>query len=252
MDAYTKNEASELASAVSDLCDPTSSSEWSSAGIYSFWDYYTKEILYIGLAVDLGMRFKQHNGIIKVKPSSCKKKQIDEYFNHKDKLGYTIFTQSSLSQPVTCKNQELYSQFIGELDQSSSKLRVDRKDIEDAEAILLEIYRQVHSSLPKWNKIRGLATNIQTVTPGNYELIKCINTLEPNPLVSKSTIRELCEHEYYCFYEIQLHAIRWNMLYLGVTWEESLKILKQQVGEFFVKIYDEMQSKGYLKKEINL
>ena len=25
---------------------------WASAGIYSFWDYYTKDVLYIGLASD--------------------------------------------------------------------------------------------------------------------------------------------------------------------------------------------------------
>ena len=56
LDAYTKDETKELADAINDLCCPNDNYGWASAGIYCFWDYYTREVLYIGLARDLYVR----------------------------------------------------------------------------------------------------------------------------------------------------------------------------------------------------
>ena len=67
IDAYQKSETMEWAEAIEDLCSPNDSYGWASAGIYCFWDYYFEEILYIGLAVNLSERFKQHNGILPLK-----------------------------------------------------------------------------------------------------------------------------------------------------------------------------------------
>ncbi len=53
IDAYRKEEIEEMANAIDDLCSPTDSCGWASAGIYCFWDYYAEAILYIGLAGDL-------------------------------------------------------------------------------------------------------------------------------------------------------------------------------------------------------
>ena len=71
----------ELANAIDDLCSPNDNYGWASAGIYCFWDYYAEAILYIGLASDLAVRFKQHNGIIPLE-SGSKQKQIEEYFSN--------------------------------------------------------------------------------------------------------------------------------------------------------------------------
>ncbi|WP_149096184.1 hypothetical protein [Paenibacillus terrae] len=65
IDAYTENDAEEIAFALDDLCSANDSYGWASSGIYCYWNYYTKEPYYIGLAVDLTERFKQHNGLIK-------------------------------------------------------------------------------------------------------------------------------------------------------------------------------------------
>lgn len=46
-----------MADAIDDLCCPNDNYGWVSAGIYCFWDYYTHEVLYIGLAGDLAERF---------------------------------------------------------------------------------------------------------------------------------------------------------------------------------------------------
>ena len=40
-----------MANAIDDLCSPTDTHGWASAGIYCFWDYYAEAVLYIGLAV---------------------------------------------------------------------------------------------------------------------------------------------------------------------------------------------------------
>ena len=86
IDAYSKEDRKEMADAIEDLCSPNDNYGWSSAGIYCFWDYYTREVLYIGLASDLSDRFRQHNGIKLVSDSSCKFIKIEEYFNSNEKL----------------------------------------------------------------------------------------------------------------------------------------------------------------------
>ena len=77
IDAYRENEKQQMADAIDDLCCPNDNYGWASAGIYCFWDYYTHEVLYIGLAGDLAERFMQHNGLLHVE-SGSKEKQINE------------------------------------------------------------------------------------------------------------------------------------------------------------------------------
>ena len=50
LDAYTVDEVKSMSSFIEEICSPLDNYGWSSAGIYCFWDYYTKEILYIDLA----------------------------------------------------------------------------------------------------------------------------------------------------------------------------------------------------------
>ena len=110
IDAYRKEEALEIADAIDDLCSPTDNYGWASARIYCFWDYYAEAVLYIGLAGDLAERFKQHNGILPIKEGS-KQKQIEDYFSRNERLGYTIFVQSPLSQPLVHRNRKVYEKF---------------------------------------------------------------------------------------------------------------------------------------------
>jgi len=62
--------------AIDDLCCPLDNYGWASSGIYCFWDPYNKNILYLGLAVDVGLRFKQHVGLVKTNRDSCKIREI--------------------------------------------------------------------------------------------------------------------------------------------------------------------------------
>ena len=44
----------------------------------------------------------------------CKYEQIQEYFMSHTKLGYSIFVQSPLSQPIVHRNKDYYEQFAAE------------------------------------------------------------------------------------------------------------------------------------------
>lgn len=76
MDSNKADEAEQMANNIDEICSPMDSLGWASAGIYSFWDYYTKEVLYIGLASDLCIRFKQHNGLHSIAENACKIRQM--------------------------------------------------------------------------------------------------------------------------------------------------------------------------------
>ncbi len=224
IDAYKKEEVREIIDALDDLCSPLDNYGWASAGIYCFWDYYTKEIYYIGLALDLTERFKQHNGLMKIDENCCKKKYIDEYFKNKEKLGYTIFVQSVMSQPITHKNIDLFKEWLGKDFSKENYVGQEGHDhIKRVEGILLEAYKKVKGDYPKWNKMGGSVFGQRVATEGNYEIVKSFNQLDSHPLVSKSTLRELANNPIYEGYENFLHAVRMTMLNSGMSFNDSLK-----------------------------
>lgn len=113
MDSYVADEAKTIANNLDIICSPMNNMGWASAGIYFFWNYYTKEVLYIGLASDLCIRFKQHNGLYSTTKIGNKNKQINKYFSIYDRLGYSILVQSPLSQPIVNRNASIYRKFLG-------------------------------------------------------------------------------------------------------------------------------------------
>lgn len=84
------------------MCNANDNYGWASSGIYCYWDYESREILYVGLAIDLTERFKQHNGMFPgIDLNTCKRREIDEYFRQKERIGFSVVLQSCLSQPAT-------------------------------------------------------------------------------------------------------------------------------------------------------
>lgn len=213
LDAYAKNETEEMAVAIDDLCCPNDNYGWASAGIYSFWDYDSHEVLYIGLASDLAVRFKQHNGLSSMPEDGCKLKYITDYFQNHVKLGYTIFVQSPPSQPIVYRNK-------AELEKMAAKMNlpvkeyVSRQGIEDiktVEGILIEAHNQYYGKLPAWNKVGGSIVGQRSVLPNNINIVKSFcnpQAYAVNPIVSRSTIRELSYNAEYEGYESFLHAVR--------------------------------------------
>jgi predicted GIY-YIG superfamily endonuclease len=257
IDTYKKDETYEIADAIDDICCANDNYGWSSAGIYSFWNYHTREVFYIGLAVDLHQRFMQHNGLAKINDNSCKFNEITEYFHTYDKIGYAIFVQSPLSQPNTYKNKKLYKN-NNENDYlaKNNPGNVGKEDIKQVEGILIEAYKKNHGKYPSWNKVGGLIQGKEASKVGNYEIIKSFTDFkEPNALVSRSTIRELLNNPTYVRYEEFLHPARTLMLLYGMPFSKALK----KVREFCIidtclgiDTYAEMIESRYLDKVLNL
>lgn len=251
IDAYEENEVNEIVDALDDLCNPNDSYGWASAGIYCFWDYYTKEVYYIGLASDLKIRFMQHNGIQEVASNSCKLSQIKDYFSCNKKLGYTIFVQSPLSQPIVGRNREKYKGLMDDIfmpieDYVGSEGKEHMKDVE---GILIEAYRKQFGKFPKWNKVGGSKYGQKSSVIGNYEIIKAFNTTTYHPLVSRSTLRELSNYPKYERYESDLHGVRMFMLSSGMSFNDSVKFLKSINA---IISYDELMAEKYLDKKLQI
>lgn len=196
MDSYKSDEVELMSQYIDDLCSPMDLYGWASAGIYSFWDYYTKEILYIGLASDLYVRFRQHNGLLPISENACKFKQIRSYFSLHERLGYSILVQSPLSQPIVHRNKEQYQDFLNIPQGSPIPNYAGEEGLEhirQAEGQLIESYKQIVGSVPPWNKIGGDVFSRKYATRSNYlHVVRAFSNGTPdNYLVSRATIREL-------------------------------------------------------------
>lgn len=251
IDAYRKEETRELAEAIEDLCSPNDNYGWASAGIYCFWDYYAEAVLYIGLAGDLAERFRQHNGILPIKEGS-KQKKIEEYFSKNERLGYTIFVKSPLSQPLVHRNKTLYEKFARQQNTPVEDLLSEqgRDDIKRVEGILIEYFRRKYGHFPPWNNIGGSVAGQNRVIENNINIVKSFCTPDDyaiNPIVSRSTIRELSQNPEWAWYENYLHGARMNLLMLGMEYNDALDLINRNdtIGTF-----ERMKETGYLKKRL--
>lgn len=254
LDAYEKEEVDFIVGCLNEICSPSDNYGWASAGIYSFWDYDTKEILYIGLASDICVRFKQHNGLLRIKDNACKYRQIQEYFETHNRLGYTILVQSALSQPIVHRNEMLYRSFLEKpkgmpIEDYAGKEGI--QNIKEAEGQLIEAYKLVVGDIPAWNKMGGNIDGRKAATEGNfYQIVKEFAMGNTNNfLVSKSTLRELAENATYEWFEMQLHGLRSSMLTLGISFEEALKC-QMEFNPFFKDNWNRIIKEKYLEKRL--
>lgn len=251
-DAYKKGETTEMAAAIDDLCSPTDSYGWASAGIYCFWDYITHEAFYIGLASDLHERFMQHNGMLPIGDECCKHSQIEDYFNHHEKLGYTIFVQSPLSQPLVHRNKATYKKFASQSNAPVEDMLSEqgKDDIKRVEGILIEAYRQYYGHFPPWNKVGGSIAGQKRVLENNINIVKSFSNPQAykiNPIVARSTLRELFQYPEYEGYESYLHAVRMYVLILGMDYMDALAFANK-IDTF--GWYQRMVDSNYINKEL--
>ena len=254
LDAYMADESEKMASLIEEICSPMDSLGWASAGIYSFWNYYTKEVLYIGLASDLYVRFKQHNGLYPISENACKIQQINEYFEVYDKLGYSILVQSPLSQPIVHRNEKRYRKFLDAPKGMPIPNYAGEEGLEfirQAEGQLIESYKQYVGDVPPWNKIGGDAYSRKYASKNNYlYVISAFADGTPdNFLVSRSTIRELAENATYEWFETQLHGLRMMMLTMNMSFEDAVKI-QLKLNPYFNDQWNRIVESKYLDKEL--
>lgn len=256
MDAYKADEAEVMANYIDEICSPMDNWCWASAGIYSFWDYYTKEILYIGLASDLCVRFKQHNGLYPIDENACKVRQIREYFSGHEKLGYSILVQSPLSQPIVHRNESLYRKFLDIPRENPIPNYAGEEGLEHirkAEGQLIESYRRVRGNVPPWNKIGGDVEARKSASTDNYlYVVQAFSQgAMSNYLMSKSTIRELADNATYAWFESQLHGLRMMMLTMGMSFEQAVT-WQLKMNPYFQDQWNRIMDSRYLEKQIDI
>lgn len=165
---YKKQDSCELADAINDIASPSDGYAWSSAGVYCFWNPENNDILYIGLAVDLSQRFKQHNSIVSCDPKGCKGPEISEWFETHPQLGYSVLVKSSLSQPYCSSvNPATISEDI----MNGSTSSYGQVSIERTEGLLLESCKIKHGTYPPWNKMGGSIVGSNKATKQHLSLI---------------------------------------------------------------------------------
>ncbi|CAL2101674.1 conserved protein of unknown function [Tenacibaculum sp. 190130A14a] len=249
LQSYKKIERRKVVNALDELCSPNDNYGWASAGIYVYWNYYTNEVLYIGLTVDLTERFKQHNGFYpSVDRNTCKYEQIEEYFKDNEKLGFSIIVQSSLSQPVTSKLKKEYKEFTKQFSPIESYIGNEGlESIKHQEGVLIEVFKRKNGNIPQWNKMNGSISGQDSVKPINYDAIKVISNRKDNILLSKSSLFELAESSTFERYENFLHAVRILAPVCGE--KRAIEILR---NDSIIDTYREMIENGYINKKLEI
>jgi len=239
------------------MCAPTDTYGFSSSGIYVFWHTETKEILYVGLAVDLPLRFRHHNNLIPCAANCCKWSHIQKYFEAQPKLGYSILAQSPLEQAV-CERWEsvnadqlewMMEEFgFLSIEEAKSALnkQVDRT-LRRTEGAMLAVHVQDHGRLPAWNKIRGFDVHYSEHSLADArEYLKAVTgtTSRHDPLVAKSSLVEIDAKSLWAGYEMHLHGIRLMVRGAGLAWDAAAAKVPDPVG--YLKL---MADDGYMIKQ---
>ena len=219
------------------------SSDWSTAGIYCYWDYYKKKVLYIGLALDLIERFKQHNGIIKCSPSSCKINEIIEYFELNKYLGFSIILQSKLSQPFNNRVKRKYKGIYSDSELKNILGKDGANQIKYKEGILIEGFKSKYGSLPSWNKIGGSLLAQKHAKEKNVEFLEYLITNEQNRYTSLVSLKELSGNPTFMRYEAYLDSLRMSI---------SINVTILQHKKSGMNTYDEMRNDNYFLRNLDV
>ncbi len=253
---YSAVDTTALAEAVEELCSPKDDYGWSSSGIYSFWNTETKEMLYVGLAIDLPLRFQQHNGLSPCLENCCKRSQISEHFQTHGLLGYSIFVQSTLQQAISHRWEnanagklEWIAENFGFFDPEDVKEDFNHDVINalrTTEGAMLAAHKKDHGRFPAWNKMGGAKRKFSnTELDTARHLLRSVTHAQPryDPHIARSSLREMAKDSIKQRYEMYLHAVRMNMLSLSMPMERALEITHDGFGDL-----PQMLKDGYLHK----
>ena len=167
-------------------------------------------------------------------------------------MGYTIFVKSPLSQQLVHRNRKVYEKFAKQQNSPIEDMLSEqgRDDIKRVEGILIEAFRKKYGHFPPWNNMGGSTAGQASVMENNINIVRSFcqpDNYAINPIVSRSTIRELSENPEWAWYENYLHAARMNLLMLGMEYDEALEFVNK--NDTF-GTYERMKESGYLKKRL--
>lgn len=118
------------------------------------------------------------------------------------------------------------------------------------EGILIEAFHKKYSHFPPWNEIGGSVIGQTRVMENNINILKSFcqpDNYYINPIVSRSTIRELSQNAEWAWYDNYLHAVRMNILMLGMEYQEALDLVKRNDN---INTYEELHKSGYMEKPL--
>jgi hypothetical protein len=220
-DIYKQDEVEKLAEAIEDITSPIDSSGWASTGIYCFWNPQTNEVLYFGLAIDLSARFKQHNGLQNCASDGCKLEYINDWFQNNSELGFSILVQSTLSQPMTSRNQKeyvpsLFLEMFPEMFDPCGAVRF-------TEGLLIGSEKIANEQLPEWNKIGGSKEGALKATIEHNKLAQLFTLAKTDYFVAIKSIRQISDNATFESYELHLHGVRQVMAVEDISFIEAWK-----------------------------
>jgi hypothetical protein len=159
LDAYRWEQRRAMRDALEDIASPRDMYGFASGGIYCFWDVDTRDVLYIGKAVDLPDRFAAHHGLGGNRRGS-KYDEIRAHFATADELGFSVMLRSASSQTNVARLRRQVEEDFGPIDDEVWEFRYGRRleaerEIADAEGIGLRSYLLGNGTLPPWNQIEG-------------------------------------------------------------------------------------------------
>ncbi|KAB3524772.1 hypothetical protein [Alkaliphilus serpentinus] len=125
-----------------------------------------------------------------------------------------------------------------------------KDDIKQVEGILIESYRKRNGHYSPWNEMGGSKSGQQVVMENNYNIVRSFctpNEYYRNPIIARSTIRELSKNPMYAGFENYLHAVRMNILIHGMEYPDALKFTND-----FDKFgwYEKIEEAGYNLKKL--
>ncbi|QDW27214.1 hypothetical protein FFJ24_021245 [Pedobacter sp. KBS0701] len=247
-DSYRENEKNEIVGALGTVCNANDNYGWASSGIYCYWDYESREILYVGLAIDLTERFKQHNGMFPgIDLNTCKRREIDEYFRQKERIGFSVVLQSCLSQPATRNVEKRFEGLFTRIPNARDIGADGKAGIQRLEGVLLEAFKKANRTFPKWNKIGGSIKGQLSVKNSNIEAFSLLNATTMHYLLSRSTLREIAAKATLERYENFLHAARIIAPIVGFEMACQVIASTDMIGTF-----NHMVAEGYHEKVLQL
>lgn len=251
LDAYRVDQAQELAQAIDDICPPEGGGPFGPAGLYGFWDPESKHLFYIGLARDLGIRFRQHNGLVACAPKNCKCEQISAWFGSHQLIGYSIVLMSPLDQSSTLRAKGPYRHDVDARMTLEEHGALTSDEVRMAEGQLLQAYVDQHGELPPWNRIGGSQSGRARVTSNVTPMLDIIRARYVHALTARRQVRELAADPCASRWENLLHVARYEMLIRHGAGGEDL--LRRQVEEMAARPdwtgaggFRELLASGYL------
>ncbi|MDP0490804.1 MAG: hypothetical protein Q7Q71_07135 [Verrucomicrobiota bacterium JB023] len=259
VDTYSAGKAEFLADALEEVASAKDNYGWSSSGVYCFWDPSTREILYIGLAVDLATRFRQHNDLVDCPPTCCKRSKIEDFFKTNALLGYSVLVQSTLSQAACSRWEKANPEKLESLrkryelvDREEAKRLLNAdvdQEIRTYEGALIEAFEVCTGAIPQWNKINGANIRFteEQLRTATYLLKSFIAGHDwMDPLAAHVRLRDLFANAMFQGYEELLHGVRLLVLG-GCPFKEAIKKTPDPLDYF-----EKMRSEGYLDRQVKL